>query len=91
REEAEHLGLKYNFEKFGWQSLLAIEEKFKWIEDRLIEQQSSKWIFVVGHQPLIGKCAEIFQMGRLRPLFEKYRVAAYFSGHEHVLELETSK
>ena len=30
-------------------------------------------------------------MGRLRPLFEKYRVAAYFSGHEHMLAIETSK
>ena len=30
-------------------------------------------------------------MRRLRPLFEKYRVAAYFSGHAHTLELETAK
>ncbi|CAI2172068.1 5645_t:CDS:2 [Funneliformis geosporum] len=44
-----------------------------------------------GHHPLIGKCVEHFQMKRLRLLFEKYRVAAYFAGHNHVLELETTK
>ncbi|CAI2181660.1 8567_t:CDS:2 [Funneliformis geosporum] len=91
REETEHLGLKYNFEKFGWQSLKAIEDKFKWIEDRLNNRAQNGFSLSVGHQPLIGKYAQTFQMGRLRPLFEKYRVAAYFSGHEHVLELETSK
>ena len=30
-------------------------------------------------------------MIRLRPLFEKYRVAAYFSGHAHTLEIELAK
>jgi len=30
-------------------------------------------------------------MGLLRLLFEKYRVAAYFSGHRHALELEPAK
>ena len=48
REEAEHLSMKYNFEKFGWNNMQAIEDKLNWIEDRLIEQQDSKWIFVVG-------------------------------------------
>jgi tartrate-resistant acid phosphatase type 5 len=30
-------------------------------------------------------------MVRLRPLFEKYRVAAYFSGHAHTLQIELAK
>jgi tartrate-resistant acid phosphatase type 5 len=40
--------LKQQLKKFGWDSLQAKEDKLKWIEDRLVEQQNSKWIIVVG-------------------------------------------
>ncbi|CAB4390727.1 unnamed protein product [Rhizophagus irregularis] len=75
----------------GWDTVQTINDKLKWIEDRLIEQQDTKWIFVVGHHPLIGKCADKYYMGSLRPLFEKYRVTAYFSGHTHSLAVESAK
>ncbi|RIA86776.1 Metallo-dependent phosphatase-like protein [Glomus cerebriforme] len=90
-EEVDKVIMKQQFERFGWNNTQAIEEKLKWVEDRLIEQQNSKWIFVVGHHPLVGICAQEYYMGRLRPLFEKYRVAAYFSGHAHTLEIEFAK
>ncbi|CAG8439870.1 uncharacterized protein OCT59_013546 [Rhizophagus irregularis] len=77
--------------RFGWNTIKAIEDKLKWIEDRLIEQQNSTWIFVVGHHPLVAACAKKYYMGRLRLLFEKYRVDAYFAGHEHNLAIETAK
>ncbi|CAG8525385.1 13014_t:CDS:2 [Funneliformis mosseae] len=89
--DTERLHMKQNFEKFGWDNMQTIEDKLKWIEDKLIEQRKTKWIFVVGHHPLIGKCLDHYQMKKLRSLFEKYRVAAYFAGHNHVLELETTK
>jgi tartrate-resistant acid phosphatase type 5 len=47
-EEAERLPLKRQLNQFGWNSIQAKEDKLRWIEDRLIEQQDSKWIFVVG-------------------------------------------
>ncbi|CAG8468538.1 7304_t:CDS:2 [Cetraspora pellucida] len=67
----------------------AIESKIKWIEQQLKNVQDSKWIFVVGHHPLIsGNCSSIYYMSRLPPLFEKYNVAAYLAGHVHKLEYQ---
>ncbi|GBB99549.1 hypothetical protein RclHR1_03560004 [Rhizophagus clarus] len=90
-EEADKVLLQQQLKRFGWDSSQAKEDKLKWIEDKLIEQQDSKWIFVVGHHPLIGLCAMQYYMVRLRPLFEKHRVAAYFSGHAHTLQIELAK
>ncbi|CAG8495322.1 13166_t:CDS:2, partial [Racocetra fulgida] len=67
----------------------AIETMLKWIEQQLINLQHSKWIFVVGHHPLIaGNCSSIYYMSRLPPLFEKYNVSAYLAGHVHKLEYQ---
>jgi tartrate-resistant acid phosphatase type 5 len=47
-EDPERLNMLSQLKQFGWYSVEAINEKLKWIEDKLAEQQDSKWIFVVG-------------------------------------------
>ena len=41
-------GLKTNLLNFGLYTQQAIEDKLKWIEQRLIENQDADYIFVVG-------------------------------------------
>ncbi|KAG9307717.1 hypothetical protein G9A89_023282 [Geosiphon pyriformis] len=69
----------------GWGTEEGKEKIFKWIEAQLALSQDAKWIFVVGHHPLIGGCANNGVMTRLPPIFDNYHVDAYFSGHEHSL------
>ncbi|CAG8553826.1 3169_t:CDS:2 [Acaulospora colombiana] len=66
-----------------------IQEKLDWIEEQLKCVQDAKWIFVVGHHTLIGKCRDQYYLSKLPPLFERYRVTAYFAGHSHMLEVES--
>lgn len=63
----------------------------KWLENGL-QQSIATWKFVVGHHPLFsaggrkGKTGDmLYSFG---PLFEKYKVDAYFCGHEHHLEFD---
>jgi 3',5'-cyclic AMP phosphodiesterase CpdA len=64
-----------------------------WLEKTLGEAPAYvKWKVVFGHHPLWTgggrmKAPEGVEMRRLlRPIFEKYHVNAYFSGHEHNLQ-----
>lgn len=63
----------------------------KWLEAGL-QKSTATWKFVVGHHPLFsaggrkGKTGDmLYSFG---PLFEKYKVDAYFCGHEHHLEFD---
>jgi tartrate-resistant acid phosphatase type 5 len=65
----------------------------QWLEKTLAEAPAYiKWKFVFGHHPLWTgggrmKAPEGVEMRKLfRPIFEKYRVDAYFCGHEHNLQ-----
>ncbi|CAG8610143.1 11600_t:CDS:2 [Ambispora gerdemannii] len=69
----------------GWENDDSVENLLKWIESQLVAHQDAKWIFVIGHHPLVGDCQTVGKMSRLPPLFENYRVTAYFSGHNHAL------
>ncbi|CAJ0833426.1 3939_t:CDS:2 [Entrophospora sp. SA101] len=86
----ENVQFAKNFQYFGWDvnKENKIEEKLRWIEEKLIEFQDVKWIFIAGHHPLIGDCSETYYMPELLSLLQKYRVTAYLSGHAHVLELK---
>ncbi|CAG8649804.1 uncharacterized protein OCT59_021805 [Rhizophagus irregularis] len=84
--EAKMEGLRTNLLNFGLHTQQAIEDKLKWIEQRLIENQDADYIFVIGHHPLIGICSQVSNLPRLLELLERYRVSAYFAGHNHVLE-----
>ena len=61
----------------------------KWLEKGLKESKAT-WKFVVGHHPLysagkrLGKTQDM--QNSFANLFEKYKVDAYFAGHEHQLE-----
>jgi tartrate-resistant acid phosphatase type 5 len=63
------------------------ELQWKWIEDEL-KKSKADYLFVVGHYPIYTtaerpvKCLQ----SRLDPLLRKYRVNAYFSGHDHNLQ-----
>ncbi|GAA6185899.1 MULTISPECIES: purple acid phosphatase family protein [Aliiglaciecola] len=64
-------------------------KQLRWIEQQLANS-TAKWNIVIGHHPLyssgkrFGKTEGIQQV--LEPIFEKYKVDAYFAGHEHDLQ-----
>ncbi|CAG8574588.1 7827_t:CDS:2 [Funneliformis caledonium] len=90
-DEIKKEGMKEKFGTLGWDDEGEIEEKLKWVEEQLIDQQDANWIFVVGHHPLIGKCVDNYYMPRLTTLFERYKVSGYFAGHAHTLEYQYPK
>jgi len=64
------------------------DSQLPWIETTL-KNSAANWIFVAGHYPIYStgphgssKCLELI----LEPLLIKYRVAAYFAGHDHGLQ-----
>ena len=64
-----------------------------WLEKILHDAPTNiKWKFVFGHHPLwtggnrMNSSESIEMKKLLRPIFEKYKVDAYFSGHEHNLQ-----
>ena len=63
----------------------------KWLEEGL-KNSTATWKFVVGHHPLYsaggrkGKTDDMLYS--FAPLFDKYKVDAYFCGHEHILEFD---
>ncbi|CAG8742203.1 18896_t:CDS:2, partial [Racocetra persica] len=83
-------GLKANLANMGFNNSDNIEKRLNWIEDQLKAVSHIKWIFVVGHHALVGECSYTYYFPRLRSLLNKYRVTAYFAGHNHVLEIETT-
>lgn len=65
------------------------QRQLQWLEQEL-QRVPRGWKFAVGHHPLrsAGAYGENRQLLRLlKPLFDRYGVAAYFCGHEHDLQL----
>jgi predicted phosphodiesterase len=63
-------------------------EQTRWLEDDLARNQKADFRFVVMHHPAytvnITKGGHVSQETQtLVPLFEKYKVAAVFAGHDH--------
>lgn len=70
------------------------QKQLQWLEARLAIQDSDiVWKIVVGHHPLYsgGKrktSDETLQIEKIfEPIFEKYNVDAYITGHEHDLQV----
>ncbi|NJM89554.1 MAG: metallophosphoesterase [Hydrococcus sp. RU_2_2] len=66
----------------------AWEEQLNWLEDNLTNSQSP-WKIVYGHHPLYssgmhGSDRDLIE--RLAPLFSRYGVQLYLSGHDHNYE-----
>lgn len=63
----------------------------RWL-DSALQHSTATWKFVVGHHPLYSagkrKGKTIDMENAFKPLFEKYKVDAYFCGHEHHLEYD---
>ena len=64
------------------------EQQDMWLEDTL-QKSTADWLFVCGHHPVYsaGRHGPTPRLvNQLRPLLEKYKVAAYFCGHDHNLQ-----
>ncbi|KHN71976.1 Tartrate-resistant acid phosphatase type 5 [Toxocara canis] len=66
----------------------AAQTQWKWIE-RQLNESTADYLFVAGHYPVLSisehgpmKCL----VEKLNPLLKKYRVSAYFAGHDHTLQ-----
>ncbi|GFH28047.1 metallophos domain-containing protein [Haematococcus lacustris] len=65
----------------------------------LMRNSTARWKVVVGHHPVRsygehckgGKGGDCVDMQWLRPIMAEHQAAAYFSGHEHDLQLIKSK
>ncbi|MGH2563089.1 MAG: metallophosphoesterase, partial [Ginsengibacter sp.] len=57
-----------------------------------LKNSTAKWKFVIGHHPLYSAGKRKGKLGDMidafRDIFEKYKVDAYFCGHEHQLEVD---
>ncbi|XP_006811313.1 tartrate-resistant acid phosphatase type 5-like [Saccoglossus kowalevskii] len=64
------------------------EEQWQWIEATL-KKSTDDYVIVAGHFP-VWSIAEHgptpLLVNRLKPMLEKYRTTAYFSGHDHNLQ-----
>lgn len=65
--------------------------QMKWLE-QVLSSSTANWKIMFGHHPLFTTGARKLQFPYIRnsflPLLAKYRVNAYFSGHEHDLEYQ---
>ncbi len=63
--------------------------QYRWLSE-LLSESLEKWIIVIGHYPMYsanmnhGDTEEMKTI--IRPLFEKYQVDFYISGHDHNFE-----
>jgi predicted phosphodiesterase len=81
---------KYQAHKKGYSDLgkQNVSKQWRWIE-RTLAKSKEKWKVVVGHHPVYsagmhGDNPELIK--RLKPILEKYKVDAYFAGHDHDLQ-----
>lgn len=70
-----------------WLRLFEIEQ-LAWLEQALASSTAT-WKIVIGHHPVVsgGSHGNNPALGKkLQPLFQRYGVAAYICGHDHVLQ-----
>jgi len=72
----------------GPQDPEAAEKQWHWLESQLANS-TANYIFVAGHYPVYSTAEHgptPCLVNRLRPMLEKYKVNAYFCGHDHSLQ-----
>lgn len=61
----------------------------EWLE-KTLKSSTANWNIVIGHHPMYTSGSRAnnksFTRNHLESLFEKYKVSAYFAGHEHDLQ-----
>lgn len=76
-------------EKYAYAVKQDTAKQMRWI-DSVLAASKDRWKFVVGHHPVYsgspkhGNTPEL--IATLKPLMEKYKVDAYFCGHDHDLQ-----
>lgn len=85
---------KANPEKYLGINAQNTQDQIKWLEDKLSDKNPKiKWRLVVGHHPLYSGGKRIHEKETLEiktifePIFKKYNVDAYFTRHEHDLQI----
>jgi len=64
-------------------------DQWAWINETLANATSAKWLFVLGHYPVYSggeHGSSDVLVRQLKPLMDKYKVDAYFNGHDHNLQ-----
>lgn len=64
------------------------QEQMKWIEKKLSDSKSA-YLIVAGHHPVLSgglHGSTDCLIRKIKPLLEKHKVTAYFSGHDHNLQ-----
>ncbi|KAI6198513.1 Tartrate-resistant acid ATPase [Aphelenchoides besseyi] len=63
------------------------KKQWKWIEEQL-RRSTANHLYVVGHYPIHSVVTKTLQClkEKLDPLMRKYKVSAYFAGHNHNLQ-----
>lgn len=80
--------VKRHIQPKGPASIKEADDELAWIENTL-SQSKAKWLFVLGHYPVwsIGEHGPTDVLVKsLEPLLEKYKVNAYFCGHDHSMQ-----
>jgi tartrate-resistant acid phosphatase type 5 len=78
----------YQASRGAWKFWPFENEQIAWLRRELAASQA-EWKIVVGHHPVFsggdhGNTPILIE--KLKPLFEKFGVNAYFNGHDHALE-----
>eukprot|EP00455_Lapot_gusevi_P024603 TRINITY_DN2564_c0_g1_i1.p1 TRINITY_DN2564_c0_g1~~TRINITY_DN2564_c0_g1_i1.p1 ORF type:complete len:309 (-),score=63.82 TRINITY_DN2564_c0_g1_i1:71-997(-) len=63
-------------------------QQYQWLADTL-DAATADFLIVVGHSPVYSggsHGSNGYMMREVKPLFDKYRVSAYFFGHDHNLQ-----
>eukprot|EP00758_Cryptobia_borreli_P015171 Tbor_TRINITY_DN5997_c0_g2::TRINITY_DN5997_c0_g2_i6::g.18975::m.18975/K14379/ACP5; tartrate-resistant acid phosphatase type 5 len=62
--------------------------QYAWLEEGL-KKSTARWKIIFGHYPTMGsgRHKRVGSVSRIHVLMDKYNAQAYFSGHDHIVEM----